>query len=436
MQALAFPGAFTCWEAFDMDPALFTATEASRLIQSGKLTPRDLLEACLARIAAREPEVRAFAFIDPAQARAAKPLPGPLHGIPIGVKDVFDTADMPTEHGSPIWTGWRPKADAAAVSLARGAGAIVIGKTVTAEFAIRTPGPTAHPHTLLHTPGGSSSGSAAGVADWFFPLAYGTQAMGSLIKPAAYCGVVGFKPSFGLINRGGVKLVSETLDTIGVIARSVADCALFASAVSGQNLGCPDIRPEHAPRIGVCRSPMWSKAQPETRLLLADVAAALSRAGAQITEYELPTDFDAALRTFPHVVNREAAQGLGWELTHARDQISSPLREQLDAGLAVTWEQYSKAVAAFAQVRDRFSATFGDLDILMTPAATGEAPEGLASTGDSSFNSLWTALHVPCVTVPAGKGPQGLPLGIQIVARRGDDRAALAWAQWVAAALS
>jgi Asp-tRNA(Asn)/Glu-tRNA(Gln) amidotransferase A subunit family amidase len=181
---------------------------------------------------------------------------------------------------------------------------------------------------------------------------------------------------------------------------------------------------------------MWSKAQPETSLLLANVAAALSRAGARITEHELPSDFDAALQTFPYVLNREAAHGLGWELAHARNQISPPLREQLDAGVAVTWEQYARAVAALTQVRDRFSATLGDLDILVTPAATGEAPQDLASTGDSSFNSLWTALHVPCVTVPAGKGPQGLPLGIQIVARRGDDRAALIWAQWVASALS
>jgi Asp-tRNA(Asn)/Glu-tRNA(Gln) amidotransferase A subunit family amidase len=339
-----------------MDPALLTATEASRLIQSDKLKSADLLEACLARIAEREPQVQAFAFIDPAQVRALRPLPGPLHGIPIGVKDVFDTADMPTEHGSPIWKGWRPKADAAAVNVARSAGAVVIGKTVTAEFAIRTPGPTAHPRTFRHTPGGSSSGSAAGVADWFFPLACGTQAMGSLIKPAAYCGVVGFKPSFGLINRGGVKLVSETLDTIGVIARSVADCALFVGAVSGQDLCYPDIRPEHAPRIGVCRSPTWSKAQPETRLLLADVAAALLRAGARLTEHELPSDFDIAFQTFPQVLNREAAHGLGWELTHARNQISPSLREQLDTGLAVTWEQYSRAVAALGQVRDRFCA--------------------------------------------------------------------------------
>jgi len=220
MASPSFMPCSTLWKPIAMDPAHLTATQASRLIQSGKLDPADLREACLARIDERERDISAFAFVDPAQARAAKPLPGPLHGIPIGVKDVFDTADMPTEHGSPIWKGWRPRADAAAVSLARASGAIVIGKTVTAEFAIRTPGPTVHPQTLKHTPGGSSSGSAAGVADGFFPIAYGTQAMGSLIKPAAYCGVVGYKPSFGVINRGGTKLVSETLDTIGVIARS------------------------------------------------------------------------------------------------------------------------------------------------------------------------------------------------------------------------
>ncbi|GGF12352.1 amidase [Aliidongia dinghuensis] len=417
-----------------------TATAARLLISAGRLDPADLLEACLARIAAREPAVRAFAFVDPAQVRRATPRPGPLAsfplaGIPLGVKDVFDTADMPTEHGSPIWRGWRPKGDAAAVSLARAAGATVIGKTVTAEFAIRTPGPTAHPQTLQHTPGGSSSGSAAGVADGFFPLAYGTQAMGSLIKPAAYCGIVGYKPSFGAINRAGMKIVAETLDTVGVLARSVADCALFVGAVTGLDLGDPDTRPERAPRIGLCRSPAWSKALPETRTLLAKVEAALARAGAAVVERELPSAFDCFQEAFPRVLNREAAHGLRWELLHAPEQISPPLYDQLQAGLAVGAADYVAAAETLTELRRAFPLVMEDLDILVTPAATGEAPEGLASTGDSAFNSLWTALYVPCVSVPAGVGPTGLPLGIQIVARRGADRAALAWAQWVAAAL-
>jgi Asp-tRNA(Asn)/Glu-tRNA(Gln) amidotransferase A subunit family amidase len=418
------------------DPSRLTATEAVRLIRTNRLPPAELLDACLARIAEREPDIRAFAFIDPEQARRAKIASGPLHGIPIGVKDVFDTADMPTEHGSTIWKGWRPKADASAVTLARAAGGVAIGKTVTAEFAIRTPGPTVHPQTLKHTPGGSSSGSAAGVADWLFPLAYGTQAMGSIIKPAAYCGVVGYKPSFGTINRGGVKVVSETLDTIGVLARSVADCALFVGAVSGQDLGDPDRKPDRVPRIGVCRSPYWNKALPETQSLLANVATALARAGAVVSERELPPAFDAFQEAFPRVLNREAAQGLGWELAHQRELISPPLREQLEAGLAVTSTDYLEALETLTRLRQVFPSAIEDLDILVTPAATGQAPEGLASTGDSSFNSLWTALHVPCITVPAGKGPDGLPLGIQIVARRGHDRQALAWAQLIASALA
>ena len=248
------------------DPAKLTATEAARLIRDGQLHPVELMEACLARIAEREPAVRAFAWFDGHAAReaAAAARPGPLHGLPIGVKDVLDTADMPSEYGSPIWRGWRPRADAAAVAWARAAGGVVIGKTVTTEFATRKPGPTGNPHNPGHTPGGSSSGSAAGVADGFFPLAYGTQTAGSVIRPAAYCGVVGYKPSYGTINRFGMKLMSESLDTVGVMARSVADCALFAGAVAGRDLGDPDARPERAPRIGICRSPAWDGALPET----------------------------------------------------------------------------------------------------------------------------------------------------------------------------
>ncbi len=418
------------------DPSRLTATAAAHLIRTGRLAPTELLEACLARIGEREGDVHAFAFIDPVQVRRATSAPGPLHGLPIGVKDVFDTADMPTEHGSPIWKGWQPKADAAAVVGARAAGGIIIGKTVTAEFAIRTPGPTVHPQTLKHTPGGSSSGSAAGVADGFFPLAYGTQAMGSIIKPAAYCGVVGYKPTYGTINRGGVKVVSETLDTVGVLARSVADCALFVGAVAGQDLGDPDRKPDRAPRIGLCRSPSWDKALPETQRLLFEIATVLARAGATVVERELPSAFGEFHQAFPRVLNREAAHALGWEMAHASDRISPALRQQLAAGRAETAVRYLEAVETLARLRHMFPSAIEDLDILVTPAATGQAPEGLSSTGDSAFNSLWTALHVPCITVPAGLGPDGLPLGIQIVVRRGADRELLAWAQWIASALA
>jgi Asp-tRNA(Asn)/Glu-tRNA(Gln) amidotransferase A subunit family amidase len=391
-----------------------TATEATRRIRAGRLHPAELMQACLERIASREPVVRAFAWFDAKAAlRAAQSaLPGPLHGLPLGAKDVLDTADMPSEYGSPIWTGWRPRADAAAVAWARAAGAVVAGKTVTTEFATRKPGPTTNPANPGHTPGGSSSGSAAGVAAGFFPLAYGTQTAGSVIRPAAFCGVVGYKPSFGTISRIGMKVMSDSLDTVGVLARSVADCALLAGAVSGRDLGDPEVRPARVPRIGLCRSPSWELAATETQALLERVGAALARAGASVCDRELPPAFSALVQAHPIVMNSESGRALGWELAHARD-----------------------ANAVFATTQQEFPVAMEGLDVLITPSAPGEAPAGLDWTGDPAFNSIWTSLHVPCVTVPAGSGPNGLPLGIQIVGRQGDDRAVLAWAEWVAAAI-
>lgn len=419
------------------DPADLTATAAARLIRDGKLRPVELMEACLARTAEREPAVRAFAWFDADAARrgASTARLGPLHGLPIGVKDVLDTFDMPSEYGSPIWRGWRPRADAAAVAWARAAGGVVIGKTVTTEFATRKPGPTGNPHNLGHTPGGSSSGSAAGVAAGLFPLAYGTQTAGSVIRPAAYCGVVGYKPTFGMINRFGMKLMAESLDTVGVLARSVADCALFAGAVAGRDLGDPDTRPERTPRIGICRSPAWDKALPETQALLLGIASALARGGASVAERELSPRVVAVAEAHPIVMNNESGRAMGWELANAREQISEGLCERLEFGLARSEAEVAEARAMFERARRELPACMEGLDALVTPSAPGQAPAGLEWTGDPVFNLIWTSLHVPCVTVPAGMGPDGLPLGIQIVTRIGEDRQALAWAQWIAAAL-
>ncbi len=419
------------------EPSKLTATEAARLIRDGRLQPVDLMESCLARIAEREGSVRAFAWFDPAAARrgvAAAPA-GKLHGLPIGLKDVLDTADMLSEYGSPIWCGWQPRADAAAVAWARAAGAVVVGKTVTTEFATRKPGPTGNPHNLKHTPGGSSSGSAAGVADGFFPLAYGTQTAGSVLRPAAYCGVVGYKPTFGMINRHGMKLMSESLDTVGVIARSVADCALFAGAVAGRDLGNPDAKPQRTPRIGICCSPAWEKALPETQALLSRVASAVGRAGASLVDRELSPGVAAVAEAHPIVMNNESGRALGWELATASEQISEGLRERLEFGLSQTEAAVVEAHAVFDRAQREFPNCMEGLDALVTPSAPGQAPAGLEWTGDPAFNLIWTSLHVPCVTVPAGTGPDGLPLGIQIVTRIGEDRQALSWAQWVAAAI-
>jgi Asp-tRNA(Asn)/Glu-tRNA(Gln) amidotransferase A subunit family amidase len=410
-----------------------TATQAVRRIHEGTLRPEDLMEAYLERVAERDPAVCAFAHFDPDQARAnaAAAKPGPLQGLPIGVKDVLDTADMPSQYGSPIWAGWQPRADSAPVAWAKQAGAVVIGKTVTTEFATRHPGPTMNPVNPAHTPGGSSSGSAAGVGASLFPLAFGTQTAGSVIRPAAFCGVVGYKPSYGMISRIGMKIMSDTLDTIGVIARTVADCALLAGAISGRDLGDPDHALSRGPRIGICRTPAWHAAAPETHDLIDQITGNLARRGAQISIVDLPTIYTDLIDAHPVVMNSESARALGWELANHPDQISDGLRERMAFGLTKTESDLHAAYTVFDTAQRAFPDLMGDLDVLVTPAAPGEAPKGLDWTGDPAFNSIWTSIRVPCVTVPAGQGPNGLPLGIQIVGRRGDDKATLAWARWV-----
>lgn len=426
------------------DPSLLPATAAARRLADGVLSAADLAEAFLARVAAREPEVRAFVWHDAAAVRraaeradaarrAGRPS-GPLHGLLFGVKDVLDTADMPSQYGSPIWAGHRPRADASAVALARRAGAIAAGKTVTTEFATRHPGPTANPRNPAHTPGGSSSGSAAGAAAGFFHAGFGTQTAGSVIRPAAFCGAVGFKPSFGALHRGGMKVMSESLDTIGLIAGSVGDCALFMAGLTGHDHGDPDARPDAAPRLGVCLGPTADQAAPETLALIERVAAAAGKAGAAVAELRLPSVMDQAMEAHPVVMNMESAHALAWELDNAAAQISPVLRERMDWARSRPPAALDEARRAFAAARAAFADAVAPFDALLTPSAPGEAPEGLGWTGDPAFNSLWTLLHVPCVTVPAGEGPKGLPLGVQIVTGFGRDRAALAWAEWVRAA--
>ena len=420
-----------------MEANRLTATEAARAIAADRLSAMELMEACLDRAAAREGAVRADVHLDPAQARrmAAKATSGPLHGIPVGVKDVLDTADMPSQYGSPIWAGHRPRADASAVALTRAAGGVIMGKTVTTEFATRRPGPTANPHDLGHTPGGSSSGSAAAVADFMVPLAFGTQTAGSIIRPAAYCGVVGYKPTFGTLHRAGMKVMSESLDTIGVLARSVADCALAISAMSGRDLGDPEEKPDRAPRFGLTLGPEPGKAAPETIAMLHAVADAARKAGAEVVDFTLPPEFVRAAETHPVLMNMETAQSLAWELNEARPQISPVLLEKLDWARGLKPTALRDAHLAQSAGKLALARVTDGLDALLTPSAPGEAPEGLGWTGDPAFNLLWTTLWGPNVGIPAGKGPKGLPLGVQLVGRLGDDAAVLGWARWLQAAL-
>ncbi len=418
-----------------------SAAEAARRIAAGQFKSEDLVRACLDRIESRDAEVQAWVEFDPdravAQARAAdqRREPRPLAGIPLGVKDVLDTADLPTQCNSRIYKGYRPLADAACVALARRAGGIILGKTVTTEFASRSPGPTRNPHNLEYSPGGSSSGSGAAVADFMVPFALGTQTGGSVIRPAAYCGIVGYKPSFGTINCAGMKHLAESLDTIGVLARTVEDCALLVHTLSGRSV--PDFasKLQRAPRIGFCRTSRWHEASPATQTLLENTAAALARRGATLREVVLPDDFARIYDDQLLIMNYEAARALAWEHLHHANLLSEHLRKTVEEYGAMPREPYADALRNARDCRARLPQVFADLDVLLTPSAPDEAPKGITGTGNAVFNRNWTVLQVPCVTIPAGSGPQGMPLGVQIVGNYDADARTLECAEWVWQAL-
>jgi amidase len=422
-------------------PNQLNAAEAVAQLASGALTAESLTRACLERAGERQ-SVKAWTWLDPeqalAQARAADRAgrPGLLAGLPVGVKDIIDTADMPTGHGSPIYRGNRPFADAACVALLRMAGAVILGKTVTTEFANRFPGATVNPHNPAHTPGGSSSGSAAAVADFQVPVGLGTQTGGSVIRPAAFCGVVGYKPSFGEFSRGGIKLQCHNLDTLGVLSRTVEDLALLRAALTASPHRKID-RSAGAPRIGVCRTPAWDAAEPATQALIERSAARLAAAGARISEVSFAPEFADILDHHRRVFNFEAARNYAYEYEEHHDLVSQVLRDTvLTPGRDLPLEAYVEAIETAEAFRRHLDDIFAGVDVLLTPSAAGEAPAGLGSTGDPSFNSIWTLAWTPCVTLPAGAGPQGLPLGIQLIGPRFRDEALLDAASWVEPRLS
>jgi Asp-tRNA(Asn)/Glu-tRNA(Gln) amidotransferase A subunit family amidase len=417
------------------DLVSLSAREAAQQIATGRLSAETLTAACLDRIAAREPIVGAWHHLDrdaamaAARRRDASPPSGPLHGVPIAVKDLIDTVDMPTGYGSPIYEGHRPAADAACVALARAAGAVILGKTVTTEFACFTPGKTANPRNLAHTPGGSSSGSASAVADLMVPLALGTQTAGSIIRPASYCGVIGFKPSFGLIQRAGVKALADSLDTIGTMARDVADAAFFAGILSGRPALRHVAMPDVAPRFGLYCTPMWEEAEPGTAAALDHARGALERAGAQVAEIAIAPEHRGLTAAQDAVMGFELTQGLAYERLQRSAELSPRLAQQIDTGMAVGAGAYEAALAETAAARARLDTFFGPCTALLVPAAPGVAPQGLGYTGNPVFNRMWTLLGVPCLTLPAIWDANGLPTGVQLVGRPGYD------AQLIAAAL-
>jgi Asp-tRNA(Asn)/Glu-tRNA(Gln) amidotransferase A subunit family amidase len=417
-----------------------TASEAAAEIARGAVSAEAYARACLARIEALDGEIRAFVHLDRehvlAQARALderrmQGLPlGPLHGVPVAIKDIIDTVDYPTELGSPLAAGRRPAQDASVVAKLRAAGAIIIGKTVTTEFAYFYPGPTRNPHDRARTPGGSSSGSAAAVAAQMVPLALGTQTNGSVIRPAAFCGVFAIKPSHGSISRAGVLMLSRKLDHVGVFARSLADVALGLDVIAGHDPADPDTRPvaspdfravageepPAAPNFVFVRTPVWNKAEPETKAAFDELTAAL---GSAVTPLELSSSFGEAWDTHRTIMATEMAHNLAPFV--ARGEPSEVMGRFLAEGRRVSAVDY---LAALAEA-PRFAAILADIllqyDAIITPAAPGIAPKGLGATGDPAFCTLWTLTGLPALSLPILAGEGGLPIGVQLIGAPGQD---------------
>jgi Asp-tRNA(Asn)/Glu-tRNA(Gln) amidotransferase A subunit family amidase len=434
------------------DLAAMTALEARDGMARGEFSAAELCESYLMRIAARESEIGAFAFLDEAKVRAAAKAAddyrgtgrslGALHGLPIGIKDIIDTVDMPTENGTVIDAGRRPRKDAEIVRRLRQAGAIIMGKTVTTELAFFAPGKTRNPHHPAHTPGGSSSGSAAAVAAGFLPLAIGSQTFGSVIRPASFCGVVGFKPSFGLISRAGVLPLAAPLDTIGVFARTVADAALLADALAGHDPADPDTRltppprmldvtltePPVTPDLAFVKTPMWDEAEPATHEGFAELAETL---GKHCTEVALPDVFQEWAGAQRTLMRTGMARNLEPYYRKGKDRLSPVLQSLLEEGKQIAAVDYLAALDWRAALSNGLDQLFDRYDAIVTPAAPGEAPAGLDSTGNPAFNGLWTLCGVPAVSLPLLQGPKGMPVGVQLVGRQGEDARLLRTARWL-----
>ena len=437
---------------------LLSASEAARLIRDGVISSEQFVEACLARIREVDGQVQAWTFLDPdhalAQARAADAwrsegrATGPLHGVPVGIKDIFDTADMPTENGSVLYAGRTPSRDATAVSMLRAAGAVIMGKTVTTEFAYFSPGKTRNPHNPEHTPGGSSSGSAAAVAAGMVPLALGSQTNGSTIRPAAYCGVIGFKPTHGMISRQGILTLSRTLDHVGLFARGIEDIALLLEELAAHDERDPDSRPRArvpyravaaeeppvTPMFALVKTSLWDRVDADARDAFAEL---VSHLGDRVEELELTTPSDEVLEWQRAVGGAEIAINLRREWEHGRDKLSRPLRERIEQGREVRAVDYLRALGRIPELNASLTELFEQrYDAILTPAGFGTAPKGLESTGDPAFCALWTLCGMPALNVPLMQGANGLPLGVQLVGARHRDAQLLRIARWLVTRLS
>ncbi|MDP3033107.1 MAG: amidase [Rhodocyclaceae bacterium] len=428
------------------------ARQAAQGIRDGLFSSEDLVRACIEHIQAREPEVQAWAFFDPehalGQARradewraAGKPL-GLLHGVPVGIKDIIDTGDMPTEDGTPLHAGRTPWHDAKVVDLLRAAGAVIMGKTVTTELATYAPGKTRNPHNPQHTPGGSSSGSAAAVADGMVPLALGTQTNGSLIRPAAYCGVFGFKPSRGLISRQGILCQSAHLDQPGGFARSVEDLALLGEVLCVYDADEPDMvpragmplqrvcdeQPPLPPKLAFIKTPLWPQADADVQDGFDELVEHL---GEQVGEFVMPDSANQALDWHITIMEAEIASNYAADYARGGEKMSTSLREQIERGRNIKAVDYLEALARMPLVTEALDEVFDRYDAILTPAVPGAAPHGLDATGSPMFCTLWSYCGMPAISLPLLQAGNGLPVGVQLVGRVGDDARLLRTARWL-----
>jgi Asp-tRNA(Asn)/Glu-tRNA(Gln) amidotransferase A subunit family amidase len=439
------------------DIALLTATKAATEIARGALSAEDYTRACLDRIVAVESDVQAFAHLDPAHAleqaraldgrKASGQALGPLHGVPVALKDIIDTSDYPTECGSPVLSGRRPFKDGTIVAKLRAAGAVIIGKTVTTEFAYFHPGKTRNPHDPERTPGGSSSGSAAAVAAGMVPLAIGSQTNGSIIRPAAFCGVFAAKPTHGLVSRAGILALSRALDHIGPFARSIEDLALILGVIAGYDPQDPDTRPVAmadfaktavekwplTPRLAFVRTPIWDKANATTRAAFEGLAERLGEACITI---DLPDRFTGAWEAQRVIMAADMAHNLGRVVDKGGEAVSRRLRDLVEEGRKVSASQYLAALDQARALRAAFDDVFDECNAIITPSARGVAPKGLDSTGDPAFCTLWTLTGLPALTLPLLTGDNGMPLGVQLVGATGDDARLMRTARWLIDAVS
>jgi Asp-tRNA(Asn)/Glu-tRNA(Gln) amidotransferase A subunit family amidase len=420
-----------------------SATQAIKALSKREIRATDLLLSCLDRIGQKESLVKAWTSLGKENALArAKQLDkgafqGILHGIPIGVKDLYDTYDLPTAYGSPIYANHYPVADAVSVALMRQAGGIILGKTVTTEFATFKSGVTSNPHHPKHTPGGSSSGSAAAVADFMVPLATGSQTAGSIIRPASFCGVVGFKPSIGKVSIAGIKSLSVTLDTMGCFGRTIEDVGLGVAAMSGDHRLAKIEVLHNKPRIAICKTSNWSAAQKETATALAIARhAAEAIAKGTVDDLKLPKVCDGLTQAQSRVMLSEMSRSLLFERVHHAKKLSIQLSKQLSEGAAISCEQYAKDIQLANKAKGSVAELFnGEIDILIAPSAIGEAPNIKDGTGDPIFCRGWTLLGLPCININVTNGPNGLPVGIQLIAGPGKDHFLLSAARAFALAL-